>query len=41
MLTEQDIEAGRLENYQVLYATGPNLTSQATERIVDWVRDGG
>lgn len=41
MLTEQDIEAGRLEDYKVLYATGPNITSQATERIINWVRDGG
>jgi hypothetical protein len=41
MLTEQDVEAGRLKDYKVLYATGPNLTLQATERILGWVRDGG
>ncbi len=41
MLTEQDIEAGRLKDYKVLYATDPNLTLQATESISAWVRDGG
>jgi len=41
MLTEQDIEADRLKNYQALYATGPNLTAKAAEKITAWVRDGG
>jgi len=41
MLTEQDVEAGRLSDYKVLYATGPNVTSQATQRILGWVRGGG
>jgi hypothetical protein len=41
MLTEEDIEAGRLDKYAVLYATDPCITSKAAARIVDWVRDGG
>lgn len=41
MLTEEDIEAGRLKDYQVLYATGPNLTTKSQEHIKAWVREGG
>jgi len=41
MLTEQDIEAGRLADYKVLYATDPNLTDHATQQIIDWVHGGG
>ena len=41
MLTEQDIEAGRLKEYKVLYATDPCITAAATEAITRWVRDGG
>jgi hypothetical protein len=41
MLTEEDIEAGRLADYTVLYATDPNITENATEIIAKWVRRGG
>lgn len=41
LLTEQDIEAGRLSDYDVLYATDPNITEKAAVSIAAWVRGGG
>jgi len=41
MLTEEDVEAGRLEDYAVLYATDPCIRRQAAQRIAQWVRRGG
>jgi hypothetical protein len=41
LLTEEDIEAGRLADYAVLYATDPNITEKATGMIAAWVRAGG
>lgn len=41
MLTEQDIEEGRLKDYKVLYATDPCITKKATLKINKWVRAGG
>jgi len=41
MLTEQDVEAGRLGDYDVLYTADPCITSKAAAAIVQWVRDGG
>lgn len=41
MLTEEDIAAGRLEDYDVLYAVDPNISPRATTAIERWVRDGG
>jgi hypothetical protein len=41
MLTEQDIEAGRLKDYKVLYATDPCITAKATDAIKQWVHAGG
>jgi len=40
-LSEQDIEAGRLKDYTVLYATDPCISANATERIAQWVANGG
>ncbi len=40
-LTEEDVAAGRLRDYKVLYATDPNIAAKAAEWIVAWVRDGG
>jgi len=40
-LTEQDIEAGRLADYRVLYATDACITTAAAAGITRWVRDGG
>lgn len=41
MLSEQDIEAGRLEDYKVLYATDPCITEKAALTIKKWVKAGG
>jgi hypothetical protein len=41
LLTEQDIEAGRLASYDVLYAVDACLTEKAAAAIVAWVRGGG
>ncbi len=41
MLTEQDIEAGRLGDYKILYATDPCITAKATGVIRQWVKNGG
>ena len=41
MLTEEDIAAGRLGDYDVLYTVDPNIGARATAAIERWVRDGG
>jgi hypothetical protein len=41
MLTEEDIDAGRLRDYDVLYATDPCIKESAVRHIADWVRRGG
>ncbi len=41
MLTEEDVAAGRLKDYDVLYAVDPNISARATAAIEQWVRDGG
>lgn len=41
MVTEEDIAAGRLAAYDVLYTADPCLTSVAAAAIGKWVRDGG
>lgn len=41
MLTEDDIAAGRLKNYDVLYVTDADISSQASSAIEKWVQDGG
>jgi len=41
MLTEEDIAAGRLAEYDVLYVTDPCVSSAAVERIKGWVVGGG
>lgn len=41
MLTEEDIEAGRLDEYDVLYATDPCIRRKAAQRIAGWVGSGG
>jgi len=40
-LTEQDIDAGRLKDYSVLYTTDPCISTSATARIAQWVANGG
>lgn len=41
MLTEEDVEAGRLKDYDVLYAADPCITTKAATAIAEWVRSGG
>jgi hypothetical protein len=41
MLTEEDIQAGRLEEYDVLYATDPCIQQAAVAAIKSWVAAGG
>lgn len=41
MLTEEDVESGRLEEYDVLYVTDPCIRQSAAARIKSWVRAGG
>lgn len=40
-VTEEDIAAGRLAGYDVLYATDPCLTTKSTAAITKWVETGG
>jgi len=41
MLTEEDIEAGRLKDYDCLYVTDPCVTDAAARGIEAWVKEGG
>lgn len=41
MLTEQDVESGRLRNYDVLYVADPCVSDAACQGIRSWVKDGG
>jgi hypothetical protein len=41
LLTEQDVEAGRLKAYDALYVTDACLTEKSATAIVAWVRNGG
>ncbi|MEI8242820.1 MAG: hypothetical protein WCI17_06095, partial [bacterium] len=41
LLTEQDIEAGRLKAYDALYVTDACLTESSAAAIVAWVKGGG
>ena len=40
-LREEDLEAGRLAGYKVLYITGQCLTRKAAQQVDDWIRQGG
>lgn len=40
-LTEQDVEAGRLDDYRALYVTDPCVSAAACARIRKWVKRGG
>jgi len=41
LLTEEDVAAGRLADYRVLYTADPCITAAAAERIGSWVKEGG
>jgi len=40
-VTEEDVEAGRLADYDVLYTTDPCLTAKSMATIEKWVEAGG
>lgn len=41
ILSEQQLAAGKLGQYKVLYIVGPNLRRDAAVRVQEWVRTGG
>jgi hypothetical protein len=41
LVTERDVEEGRLRDYDVLYVADPCASTAACEAIRRWVRDGG
>lgn len=41
MLTEEDIIAGKLKRYSILYVTDPCIHEKAIEEIKKWVKNGG
>lgn len=41
MLTEDDLEAGRLDEYDVLYVTDPCIRTACYKPITKWVKSGG
>ena len=40
-IPEEDIEAGKLAEYKVLYLNGPQIRPQAADKIAAWVKAGG
>lgn len=40
-LREEDVEAGKLKDYKVLYITDRCITRKSSEAIDKWVKDGG
>lgn len=40
-LSEEDVDAGRLEEYDALYTADPCIKQSAVGKIADWVRRGG
>lgn len=41
ILSEQQLAAGKLGQYKVMYIVGPNLRRDAAGKVKDWVRAGG
>lgn len=41
LLTEEDLAAGRLKDYRVLYTADPCISDRAAKSIRDWVKAGG
>lgn len=38
---EEDVEAGKLKDYKVLYIAGQTLTRKSSSAIDQWIKDGG
>lgn len=41
IVPEREVAAGRLDDYQVCYLSGPNLTREAAAKLRSWVQRGG
>lgn len=41
MLTEEDVESGRLNEYRILFSADPCISDAAAKGIGEWVRAGG
>jgi hypothetical protein len=41
LVTEEDIAAGRLQDYRVLYTADPCISTAAAKNITSWVENGG
>ncbi|MCM8828346.1 MAG: beta-galactosidase trimerization domain-containing protein [Candidatus Omnitrophica bacterium] len=41
IIYEKQVEDGLLDSYKVCYLAGPNLTTKAAEKLVEWVKKGG
>jgi hypothetical protein len=41
LITEEDVAAGRLADYRVLYSADPCISAAASEAIAKWVNEGG
>lgn len=41
MITEHDVETGRLAGYDVLYCVDPCVSGKSCKEIAEWVRNGG
>src|SRR4029077_3521179 len=41
LITEEDVESGRLRDYSVLYTADPCISTTSTKSIESWVREGG
>lgn len=40
-IPEEDVVAGKLANYKVLYLTGVQIRGDAAQKIADWTKNGG
>jgi hypothetical protein len=40
-VSEEDVENGKLQQYDVLYTTDPCIKANSLEKIVNWVKSGG
>jgi hypothetical protein len=41
MLTEEDVSAGRIADYRIVYSADPCISTKAANTLADWVRSGG
>ncbi|MEA3401805.1 MAG: hypothetical protein U9R79_11245 [Armatimonadota bacterium] len=41
LITDEDVAAGMLDRYRVLYLVGPEIHDSAVPKLIEWVRSGG